>query len=101
MEFIKDTFQTLKRMNYRQLLQQGVQLGERSACKSPLQLSANAHSVLCVSPMMPSHALPLDPGLIVTSALMIWKSLMLVTGSESPVSCAPSCSSDHGPVGSA
>lgn len=25
------------------------------------------------------------PGLIVTSALMIWKSLMLITGSESPV----------------
>ncbi len=29
-----------------------------------------------------SHA---PPGLVVTSALIIWKSLMLVTGSESPV----------------
>lgn len=50
MDFVKDTYQTIRRMNVRQLLSQGVQLG-----------------------------------LIVTSALMIWKSLMLVTGSESPV----------------
>lgn len=28
---------------------------------------------------------PTRPGLIVTSALIIWKSLMVVTGSESPV----------------
>lgn len=27
-------------------------------------------------------------GLVVTSALIIWKSLMLWTGSESPVSCS-------------
>ena len=30
----------------------------------------------------------LDAGLIVTSALMIWKTLILVTGSESPVRAA-------------
>lgn len=32
--------------------------------------------------------LGLAPGLIVTSALMIWKTLILVTGSESPVRVA-------------
>lgn len=51
MEMFQEAYVTLKRMNPRQLMTQGVQLG-----------------------------------LIVTSALMIWKSLMLVTGSESPVS---------------
>lgn len=50
MDFVQDVFATLRRMNIRQYLTQGVQLG-----------------------------------LIVTSALMIWKSLMLITGSESPV----------------
>ncbi|MEW5307904.1 MAG: hypothetical protein WDW38_007725 [Sanguina aurantia] len=50
MDMLKEAYWTLKRMNMRQLMTQGVQLG-----------------------------------LIVTSALMIWKSLMLVTGSESPV----------------
>ncbi|KAJ9527614.1 hypothetical protein QJQ45_025893 [Haematococcus lacustris] len=49
-DVVVETFQTLKRMNYRQLMMQAIQLG-----------------------------------LIVTSALMIWKGLMLVTGSESPV----------------
>jgi len=47
---IKETWQTLRRMNIRTFLTQTVQLG-----------------------------------LIISSALIIWKSLMLVTGSESPV----------------
>lgn len=50
MEWVKETYSSFRRMNVRQLLSQGIQLG-----------------------------------LIMTSALMIWKSLMLVTGSESPV----------------
>lgn len=50
MDFINETVQSIKRMNARTLLTQGVQLG-----------------------------------LIITSALMIWKGLVLVTGSESPV----------------
>ncbi|GIL56316.1 hypothetical protein Vafri_11692, partial [Volvox africanus] len=50
MDFIMDHLRELRRMNWRQMVAQGMQLG-----------------------------------LIITSALMIWKSLMLVTGSESPV----------------
>lgn len=49
-DFVRDTVYTLRHMNYRQLVQQFVQLG-----------------------------------LIVTSALIIWKTLMVVTGSKSPV----------------
>jgi hypothetical protein len=40
-------------------------------------------------PFVPSLSLShshREPGLIITSALMIWKSLILFTGSESPVS---------------
>ncbi|CAD7698532.1 unnamed protein product [Ostreobium quekettii] len=50
MDWIRDTFNTLRAMNPREYITQGMSLG-----------------------------------LIVTSALMIWKTLMLVTGSESPV----------------
>lgn len=50
MEFVKDTYNTLRGMNKRQLMLQFVSLG-----------------------------------LIVTSALMIWKFLVICTGSESPV----------------
>lgn len=50
MQWIKDIFATLRSMNPREYVTQGVSLG-----------------------------------LIVTSALMIWKALMLATGSESPV----------------
>jgi signal peptidase len=50
-EYVGEIYRTIKRMNFRTLLQQAIQLG-----------------------------------LIVTSALTIWKSLILATGSESPVS---------------
>ncbi|PNG99791.1 Signal peptidase complex catalytic subunit SEC11C, partial [Tetrabaena socialis] len=61
MESVKDMYRDLRRMNVRQMMSQGVQLGKRQEAA----LERNR--------------------LIVTSALMIWKSLMLVTGSESPV----------------
>ena len=60
-------------LNFRQLLAQGVNLGARV----PPRL-----------PRAPGAGLRLTrgrAGLIVTSALMIWKGLILVTGSESPV----------------
>uniref|UniRef100_A0A7S0YCP7 Signal peptidase complex catalytic subunit SEC11 n=1 Tax=Polytomella parva TaxID=51329 RepID=A0A7S0YCP7_9CHLO len=50
LEWVKESYYTLKHMNVRHFILQSMQLG-----------------------------------LIVTSALMIWKTLMLVTGSESPV----------------
>lgn len=50
MDALSDITASLKKMNARQLLTQGINLG-----------------------------------LVITSALMIWKTLMLVTGSESPV----------------
>eukprot|EP00198_Chlamydomonas_reinhardtii_P008277 XP_001697614.1 signal peptidase, catalytic subunit [Chlamydomonas reinhardtii] len=66
MEFITETYKELKRMNVRQFLGQALQLGEFGRTDK--------------------RGRGLRPGwLIVTSALMIWKSLMLVTGSESPV----------------
>lgn len=64
-------------LNFRQLLSQGVNLG---ACIQSISPAPAACSVADTR-----HA-----GLIVTSALMIWKTLILVTGSESPVS-TPGC----------
>ena len=76
MDFFNDVVQTFKRMNVRQFLSQTVQLGE-SWLEPDLELCTSL-SVLSVTPLPAA-------GLIVTSALMIWKTLILVTGSESPV----------------
>eukprot|EP00951_Prasinocladus_malaysianus_P015828 scaffold122120_cov35-Prasinocladus_malaysianus.AAC.2 len=57
---IKQPFEELMQMNLRQTISQIVNLG-----------------------------VPTAAGMIVTSALIIWKSLMLITGSESPVRLCP------------
>lgn len=69
--FCSDTWSTLRGMNYRQLAEQIVALGPPASCALPPPCSHGA----------------LPAGLIVTSALVIWKSLMVVTGSESPARC--------------
>jgi hypothetical protein len=73
---VSEVWTSLKRMNMRQFMTQGVNLGPGvitqtlcAACRWRL-LTGDAQR----------------PGLVVTSALIIWKSLMLFTGSESPVS---------------
>lgn len=66
MEAIKDAFHTLRTMDLRQFLTQGMNLGTYIFLSFP----PHVHDA---------------PGLIVTSALIIWKTLILITGSESPV----------------
>ena len=111
MEWVKETYASFRRMNFRQLMSQAIQLGAHAwfphaavPCHGRLPLPApllvrlpscpalslgravaanvgntRAASLSCYAWL---HACA---GLIMTSALMIWKSLMLVTGSESPV----------------
>jgi hypothetical protein len=95
---VKDVWQTLRRMNYRTLATQTIQLGG-CCCVVDLAAAAVAVEVLARGAFRscgrsiqiielhacPMHALP-AAGLIITSALMMWKTLMLVTRSESPVS---------------
>jgi hypothetical protein len=86
-ESVTDVWTSLKRMNKRQFTTQGVNLG--ALITAVLLRVTNAASRL-------SHLTGADggwrglanraAGLVVTSALIIWKSLMLFTGSESPVS---------------
>lgn len=79
MEAIQDVVTTLRRMNIRTLLGQTIQLGEVvGGASEHLQLQ---DLILCATPQTPCCC----TGLIITSALMIWKTLMLVTRSESPV----------------
>lgn len=67
----------LKRMKKRQLLGSAVNLGEGQEQSS---------SGPPADPRAPTEpACPAAAGLVVTSALIIWKILMLLTGSESPV----------------
>ena len=76
---VRGVVDDLTSLNVRQLLNQVVTLGDSHGVSS-LKLGCNS----CPSrPNVLSAA-----GLIVTSALMIWKSLILVTGSESPASAA-------------
>jgi hypothetical protein len=70
-----------KGMNARQLIGQGVNLGESVAHDHAVCRTNSAASRSTGSQLDLRHA-----GLVVTSALIIWKSLMLITGSESPVS---------------
>lgn len=65
----------LKRMKKRQLLGSAVNLGEGQG----RQQSGPADPRAPTEPACPAA------GLVVTSALIIWKTLMLLTGSESPV----------------
>lgn len=58
----------LRKMNVREVLHQGINLGTNETC--------NKHGVDRTPPIA---------ALIVTSALMLWKGLVVVTGSESPV----------------
>jgi hypothetical protein len=83
----KDQWNELVNLNKRQALTQGVNLGAG-------QLSAPACS--CGSRGL--TGLALLPGLVVTSALIIWKSLMLITGSESPVGAAAAAMQRTGPL---
>jgi hypothetical protein len=71
MESIKETYAALKNMNKKQFVMQGINLGVARHVVPKLH---------CINPE-PRHR----AGLIVSSALIIWKSLMLFTGSESPV----------------
>jgi signal peptidase len=75
----KDQWNELVNLNKRQALTQAVNLGAGSWVQgsSCLQLRQQRAHWTC-----------LLAGLVVTSALIIWKSLMLITGSESPVGAA-------------
>lgn len=80
MELLKGVLGDLGRMHKRQMLLQGINLGQRlagAACPS-----GDRPGTLIAPPRL------LPAGLIITSALMIWKSLVLFSGSESPVSSA-------------
>jgi hypothetical protein len=68
-------------MNVRQLLLQAVNLGKLASTTA--YVAAPPSLAPCLTA---SHA----TGLIITSALIIWKSLILWTGSDSPVR-ASSC----------
>lgn len=67
-----------KGMNARQLIGQGVNLGEWCDLVPPVTSIREGLQSL--------NTARCAAGLVVTSALIIWKSLMLITGSESPVS---------------
>ncbi|KAJ0528036.1 putative signal peptidase I [Helianthus annuus] len=61
MGFIGDSIESLKSINVRQSIEQVIALG------------------------LPKYVIFLTSGMIVSSALVIWKLLMCVTGCESPV----------------
>lgn len=69
---IKSSYDELRKLNKRQALLQGVNLG------TPHRLAIVVFKGILDSSCSTA-------GLIVTSALMIWKTLILLTGSESPV----------------
>lgn len=69
---IKSSYDELRKLNKRQALLQGVNLG------IPLRVAIGVFTSSIDSSCSTA-------GLIVTSALMIWKTLILLTGSESPV----------------
>jgi len=70
------TVNEIRAMNVRQLLLQAVNLGE----------SASTTAYIAAPPTLaPCLTAGYAAGLIITSALIIWKSLILWTGSDSPV----------------
>ena len=91
-------FGDLSGVGFKHLLLQAVNLGEREVWFEWRGVltdlfffffpsTSRPHSPLCSRSLclsLPLFSTP--PGLIITSALMIWKSLILFTGSESPVS---------------
>ncbi|KAB5563984.1 hypothetical protein DKX38_004038 [Salix brachista] len=81
MGWIGDTVDSVKSIQIRQLLTQAVSLGSDDTEKGLLQLGIAVLLRICG---VLRHLL-LIPGMIVTSALIIWKALMCITGSESPV----------------
>jgi hypothetical protein len=93
MDFIKETWAELRKMSVRQTLGQFIQLGAPSGpLASPAgfyQSSMPLSNVSVARLALLSTRGTAPAGLIMTSALMIWKSLMLVTGSDSPVRCRP------------
>ena len=82
--FIADPLRDLQKTPVRQSLHQILNLGEISASRMPIccVLAAGScqQSSACLG-KAPCHA----AGLIVASALMSWKTLILITGSDSPV----------------
>ena len=78
---VKSFVDPVVKLNKRQALTQGVNLGNATFCGKAVWQSNEKVGVGLVQ----SVACCL-PGLIITSALMIWKTLILLTGSESPVS---------------
>lgn len=95
-----ETFSELRRMSKRQLLQQGVQLGEgffspvfrqRVVCFIAQTYTISSYVskynsfIEPIPPALPSFLSLPPPGMVVCSALMIWRFLMLCTMSESPV----------------
>ncbi|KAG6792254.1 hypothetical protein POTOM_001398 [Populus tomentosa] len=83
MGWIGDTVDSIKSIQIRQLLTQAVSLEKKTA------VLENSVLVFCCIPSARIsgvlNLLLLAPGMIVTSALIIWKALMCITGSESPV----------------
>lgn len=79
-------FEELTKQPKRQLLQQTVSLGTQAA-KHNRTSPRGPSPLTATSVPHPSCSLTVLPfaGLIITSALMIWKSLIVFTGSESPI----------------
>ena len=99
MDFFTSTFVQLKQMNKRELLTQGINLGASChRCQPPTPPPIHHPAALSLpwlrmrelvqapvaTPTCVAHA-----GLIVSSALMLWKTLIFMTGSESPVRTLP------------
>ncbi len=93
--YVNEQVAAVKAFNKREALLQGVNLGEHIFIRHGLRHIAGCphfdvwHAPWRFAPgrVRAGWTCP-NAGLIVTSALMIWKTLILVTGSESPVRVA-------------
>ncbi|KAF8753596.1 hypothetical protein HU200_011609 [Digitaria exilis] len=92
MGFVGDTLDSVRSMQVRNVLSQVISLGRVLTCeiegRGVLNLLPPASSpplALCKGWDFCNSLMFLLAGMIVTSALIIWKGLIVVTGSESPV----------------